>query len=96
MCIRDSGNSGTQRVEREYSTNQTVSSPRIPPIVIPDNRNYTDLLRSLSRALPSVSYTHLDVYKRQLHCLPPFSIWFILFVCVTEAAVVYLLYSFVL
>ena len=47
------GNSGTQR-EREYSTGtQSVSSPRIPPIVIPDNRN-------------SVSYTHLDVYKRQV------------------------------
>ena len=48
------GNSGTQRVKREYSTTQTVSSPRIPPIVIPDNRNYSDLLRSISRALPSV------------------------------------------
>ena len=49
------GNSGTQRVQREYPANtQTVSSPRIPPIVIPDNRNYTQLLRSISLALPSV------------------------------------------
>ena len=55
------GNSGTQR-EREYSTGtQTVSTPRIPPIVIPDNRNYSQLLRSISLALPSVKVEEMCI-----------------------------------
>ena len=50
MCIRDSGNGASHTTQ---STSQSVSKPKIRPIVIPDNRNYREILRSLQNLLPS-------------------------------------------
>ena len=57
MCIRDSLESCLNEVEVVFSA---VGTP-------PDEDGSADL----SYVLEAVSYTHLDVYKRQIDSLPP-------------------------
>lgn len=45
------GNGGNQRAP---APSKSVLQPRIPPIVVPNNRNYTQLLRSFQVSLTSV------------------------------------------
>ena len=53
--VADSGNSGRQSVNLPSSSQPDPSTTKFPPIIIPDNRNYTQLLANLRSALPSTS-----------------------------------------
>ena len=52
--VADSGNSGRQSVNLACSSSKPdPSTLKFPPIIIPDNRNYSQLLANLRSALPS-------------------------------------------
>ena len=60
MCIRDRG----AAVTFPYETEHSLEEVRALADVVHDNRNMAASISSGS--YETVSYTHLDVYKRQL------------------------------
>ena len=60
MCIRDSCGNGTSRhTPAQYHNEKQISED------IQESTGH----QKIQRRLAAVSYTHLDVYKRQLHAL---------------------------
>ena len=67
MCIRDSSNAGA--LDRIVSFMNTTENPPVERLLIPDMALTAAeyfAVNNNEKVLVPVSYTHLDVYKRQL------------------------------